>query len=133
MSTLQHPEQRQQLATLSYQNKIERRELKSDKADKTDKKGEANDSLSSTQVIPHLVSVIGLVKEKKTQKSPGKPVVKEKCKKKHSTPSKPAKSSTNSKLKTVDQKWSEHFRRLEALLVSRSLGEVRSTIDPPDC
>ena len=67
------------------------------------------------------MSVVGFMNNQKKGKSPEKSVAKDMCKKKLSTPTKPAKSSTNSKIKALDQKWSERFLRLKAMLLARTL------------
>ena len=41
--------------------------------------------------------------------------------KKHVSPAKVAKPFTDSKLEAMDQKWSEHFSRLKAMLLSKTL------------
>ena len=57
----------------------------------------------------------------KPQKSPEKAGKKDKGKKKHFTPVKSTKLLTDSKLEDLNQKWSEHFSRLEVFLISKSL------------
>ena len=99
-------EQKLQLST-PYQKKKEKHEQKtvlSDKSVKADKSEDGGDML----VDPILVSVIGLATtDKKAVKSPER-------KKKHS----PKKSSTDLKSEGMDQKWSEHFSRLQMFLLS---------------
>ena len=89
-------DQRAQLATPSYEIKKEKRDSKSDR-------NEAEDT-SFALVNQALVLVVGLVNDQKKSKSPEKTLAKDKGKKKQSTPSKPAKPSTNSKIETLDQK-----------------------------
>ena len=71
------------------------------------------ENVSETLLDPSLVSVVEVAStERKALKSPDTPT-KDKQKKKHSTPVK--KSTTDDKLEAMDQRWSEHFSRLEAL------------------
>ena len=49
--------------------------------------------------------------------------------KKKSTPTKPSRSSTNSKIEALDQKLSEQFSRLEAMLLARTLEKPQQ--EPP--
>ena len=50
--------------------------------------------------------------------------------KKHVPPAKVAKPSTDRKLETVDQKWSEHFGTWEAMLLSKSFNQPELVIQP---
>ena len=71
------------------------------------------------------MSVIGVVGQQDSVKSPSSSVPPEKKQKKDKLPSKAKKSSdsssTDSKIAELDSKWSERFNRLEALLLSKSL------------
>ena len=68
------------------------------------------------------MSVIGVVGQQDTVKSPSSSVPPEKKQKKDKPPSKTMKSSdSSSKIAELDSKWSERFNRLEALLLSKSL------------
>ena len=103
------------------------------KADKSDP-SVALDT-SSSLVDPAFVSVVGVVDGQRTVKSPGKSVLK--GKKKVFSPDrttkllgsklfklstgKPARSSADSKIKALNQKWSETFNRLEALFLDKTL------------
>ena len=61
-------------------------------------------------------------KSKKKTASPAKPAKSSDSKPaKSSTDSMSAKSSVDSKIKALDQKWSEQFNKLEALLLARTL------------
>ena len=60
------------------------------------------------------------VKDRKTQRMPESTKDKGKSVKKHVFLAKVAKPSTGGKLKEMDQKWSEHFNRLEAMLLSKT-------------
>ena len=124
-------EQRVQLSTPSYRLKKEKRELK--KASDTPTK----DSNSSTLIDPSSVTVVGAVdgqgmvqspgsssstKKKKSSSSDKKPTTK------HSKSSeKPAKSPTtlrssaDARIDELDQKWSDRFNRLEALLLAKTM------------
>ena len=113
-------EQKLHLSMPSCQRKKEKDEQKSD--NKSDKPEGVEEDESSTLVGPSLISVIGVAKDsKKSQKLLEKAGINVKGKKKHSSPVKSTKSSTDSKLEAIDHKWSERFRRLEALLISKSL------------
>ena len=105
-------DQKSQLATPVYQKKKEKREQKI--LDKN------SDNVTETLVDPALVSVVGVVpSDTKSVKSPQPAPGKDKSKKKHSTPSR--KAFTDDKLEAMDLKWSEHFSRLEAFFLSKSL------------
>ena len=64
-------------------------------------------------------------KDKKinTNKDQGKAV------KKHVSPAKVAKPSTDSKLEALDQKWSEYFRTLEVMLLSKSFNQAELVLN----
>ena len=105
------PEQLSQLATPSYKIKKEKRESKrSESANPTD----------DTLVDPSAVEVIGVVRDAQSSQATSVPPEK-KAKK---LPSKSKKvvtpSSADSKISDLDQKWSERFSRIEALLLSKS-------------
>ena len=119
------PEQRVQLATPSYKIKKEKREAK---------RLDTNPPEDVALVDPDTVSVIGVVEESNSAQSSSAPP--EKKIKKDKAPAKGKKSvefaSTDSKISQLDEKWSERFNRLEALLLSKSLqptfsSEVRVT------
>ena len=76
----------------------------------------------SSLVDPASVSVIGVVGEKLDQKSPVLPPEKKPKKDKASVKAKKSvdSSATDSKISELDSKWSEHFNRLEALIMSKS-------------
>ena len=108
------PEQRAQISTPSYKIKKEKREAK--RLDST----QPTDEL----VDPSSVSVIGVVSRTSIAKSPVPP---EKKPKKDKPSTKAKKSSaaptsvTDDKITALDDKWSERFNRLEALLLARSM------------
>ena len=119
------PEQRTQLATPSYKLKKEKREAKRVDSNPTD---------DISLVDPTTVSVIGAVGNSSSAQADSVPP--EKKTKKDKAPSKGKKSvessSTDSKISQLDEKWSERFSRLEALLLSKSFqptfsSEVRVT------
>ena len=120
------PEQRAQISTPSYKLKKEKRE-----ANCLD---HPNPTEDSSLVDPSTVSVIGVVGAASSEKSPVPP---EKKTKKDKAPvkAKKDKASTSTaadRFSKLDQKWSERFNRLEALLLSKSLqptfsSEVRVT------
>ena len=121
------PEQRTQLATLSYKLKKEKREAK---------RLDSNPSDDVALVDPDSVSVIGVVGDSNVAQTVSAPP--EKKPKKDKAPTKGKKSveftasSTDSKISQLDEKWAECFNRLEALLLSKSLqptfsSEVRVT------
>ena len=107
------PEQRAQLATPSYKLKKEKREAKHlDSTTPTD---------DSSLVDPASVSVIGVVGDSTCTQSPTLPPEKKVKKDKPTAKSKKATSSTtDNKISELDQKWSERFNRLEALIMSKS-------------
>ena len=136
------PEQLAQLSTPSYKIKKEKRELKSSPA----KNPQPSDAtLSPTLVDPALVSVVGVADGQSTSRSPGlseQPVEKKKKDKKASSskstkPEKSGKStshqpsssdSTDEKLEVMEQKWSDRFNRLEALLLAKSLDRPQELV-----
>ena len=109
------PEQRIQLATPSYKIKKEKREAKRAES--------SNPTTEDTLVDPSSVEVIGVVGDSQSSQVDSAPP--EKKTKKDKLPSKSKKpvesSSTDSKISELDQKWSERFNRIEALLLSKSL------------
>ena len=113
-------DQRQQLATPSYKLKKEKREAKLT---------EPTPSQDSEQLVdPSSVSVIGVVDEQGSVKSPDsvpppdkKPKKDNKNSKKEKSPStKVSKHSTDEKFAELDSKWSERFSRLEAFIMAKS-------------
>ena len=122
-------EQRIQLSTPSNRLKKEKRDSK--KVSDTPKQ----DS-SSSLIDPSVVTVVGVVDDQGIIKSPGsssdkkkkqnvdKPKTQTSKDSKADKPSKsikPTKSSQDSRFDQLDQKWSECFNRLEALLLAKSL------------
>ena len=66
-------------------------------------------------------------------KSPAVSVTKEKpekSKKRQSSPAKPTKGSTDSKLEAMDMKCLDRFNRLEAMLLSKSLSQPEPSFQP---
>ena len=129
------PEQLAQLSTPSYKLKKEKLDMKSSTPSKNPV---TDDTLSPTLVDPSLVMVMGVV----GGQSPAgpsdlsdKPVEKrkkeEKKKEKKATTSKksvksshrPSTESTDQKLELMEQKWSDRFNRLEALLLAKTLDQ----------
>ena len=134
-------EQRLQLSTPSYRPKKEKRELK--KSTDTPQKG----SDSSSLIHPSSVMVVGAVDGQGMVQSPGSssgtkkksnPTDKSKG---HSTrhsksgsqkPNKssttnPHRSSADARTEQLDQKWSDMFNRLEALLLVKTLDKPEPT------
>ena len=125
-------EQRLQLSTPSYRLKKEKRNLKKSDTPK-------QDSSSSSLIDPYSVTVVGAVDAQGILQSPGsssgkaqktdsssKPKdLKPKAEKPSKSTSKSHKSSVDSKIDDLDQKWADRFNRLEALLLAK-------TLDKPD-
>ena len=109
------PEQRAQISTPSYKIKKEKREAK--RADIT----QPTDEL----VDPSSISVIGVVSGPSSDKSPVPPEKKAKKDKPSVKPKKSAtstlSSATEDKFTALEDKWSERFNRLEALLLAKSM------------
>ena len=118
------PEQLVQLSTPSYKLKKEKR----DKADTTPSKNAPTTkvTLSPTLVDPAQVSVIRAVDGQDTglsaQPAEKKKKVEDKKKSKSST-CRLAAVSTDQRFNDLDQKWSDRFNRLEALLLARNLDQ----------
>ena len=138
------PEQLVHLSTPSYQIKKEKRESKSSTPAK---KSSTDSTLSPTLVDPSLVTVMGVVDGQGTSRSPGlsdQPVEKKKKKEnkkasseksvkadksvKSSSHRTSSTSSTDQKLEVMEQKWSDRFNRLEALLLSKSLDRPQEPV-----
>ena len=132
------PEQLAQLSTPSYKLKKEKRDMKSSTPSKNPV---TDDTLSPTLVDPSLVMVMGVVDGQSPARPSDlsdKPVKKrkkeEKKKEKKATTSKkpdksvksshrPSTESTDQKLELMEQKWSDRFNRLEALLLAKTLDQ----------
>ena len=131
-------EERLQLSTPSYRIKKEKRELK--KVINTPKQ----DSASSTLIDLSVVTVVGVVDDQGTVKPPGKSSTTSSKKKVTPTEPKPQtsksasekpvksqtsfkshRSSADSRIDELDQKWAERFNRVEAILLAK-------TIDKPE-
>ena len=120
------PEQLAQLSTPSYKLKEKR-----DKSDTTPSKNASSTkvTLSPTPVDPTRVSVIRAVDGQDTGLSaqPAEKKKKVEDKKKSIKPrpsaSRPAAVSTDQRFDELDQKWSDRFNRLEALLLVRTLDQ----------
>ena len=121
------PEQLTQLSTPSNKLKKEKR----DKADTTPSKNASTTkvTLSPTLVDLARVSVIRAVDGQDTglsaQPAEKKKKVEDKKKSVKSKPSasRPAAVSTNQRFNELDQKWSDRFNRLEALLLAKTLDQ----------
>ena len=123
------PEQLMQLSTPSYKLKKEKR----DKADTTPSKNTSSTkvTLSPTLVDPARVLVMRAVDGQDTGLSAQPAEKKKKVEdKKKSFKSKPSASasrlaavSTDQRFDELDQKWSDRFNRLEALLLARTLDQ----------
>ena len=108
------PEQRAQISTPSYKLKKEKREAK-----RLDNRNPTDDS---SLVDPPSVSVIGVVGDSTTSPSPSLPPEKKPKKEKPPTKAKKsASSASDDRISALDQKWSERFSRLEAVLLAKSL------------
>ena len=113
------PEQRLQLSTPSYKIKKDKREAK--KLESTPSKD------TESLVDPSVVAVLGAVDKQGTVKSP--PTVappEKKAKKEKASTSKAVKSTASSstvdsKIAQLDEKWSDRFNRLEAILLARTI------------
>ena len=123
------PEQLAQLSTPSYKLKEKR-----DKSDTTPSKDPSSSvTLSPTLVDPAHVSVIRAVDGQDTglsaQPAEKKKKVEEKKKsaksKSASSTSRPAAVSTDQRFEELDQKWSDWFKWLEALLLAKTLNQNR--------
>ena len=116
------PDQLAQLATPSYKLKKEKREAK---------KLESTPSKDSSLVDPSTVAVIGAVSDSGTVTSPASVVPEKKAKKEKPSTSiakkSTEKSPTDSKHEELDKKWTDHFNRLEALLMAKTL---QPTVQP---
>ena len=121
------PEQLTQLSTPTYKNKKEKRDQKSS----TPANNPSDVALSPTLVDPSLVTVMGVV-DGQPASGPSdlseKSAEKKKKKEDKVSSSKPVKSShrpsaesTDQKLEVMEQKWSDRFNRLEALLLAKTL------------
>ena len=126
-------DQRLQLSTPSYRLKKEKRDLK--KSTDTPKQ----DSSSSSLIDLSSVTVVGVVDDQGILQSPGsssgkkkkaipseKPKVTSKdvkagAEKPSKSSVKPHRSSVDSRIDDLDQKWSDRFNRLEALLLAKAL------------
>ena len=126
-------DQRLQLSTPSYRLKKEKRDLK--KSTDTPKQ----DSSSSSLIDPSSVTVVGAVDSQGILQSPGlstgkkkktvssdKPKVvskdsKSNVEKSSKSSVKPHKSLVDSRIDDLDQRWSDRFNRLEALLLAKTL------------
>ena len=129
------PEQLSQLSTPSYKLKKEKREARSTPS----KEPSTKDTLSPSLVDPSLVTVVdgqstsgspalSAPPEKKkldSKKSSSKSVKSDKAVKPSTSTDKSASdrpsSSNDSRITELDQKWSDRFNRLEALLMARTL------------
>ena len=128
-------EQRAQLSAPSYRLKKEKRDSK--KSSENPKQ-----DASSSLIDPSSLTVVGAVDDQGIVKSPGSCSDKKKktsvdkptpqtSKEPSDKPSKSLpkshKSSQDSRFDQLDQKWSERFNRLEALLLARSLEQPEPT------
>ena len=139
-------EQKLRLATPVYQNKKEKWESKATEectlvdpalvsvigictdGDKNSEEASTTPVVAKTKKNAESLneaSNVSNVKAKKI-KSPGTSVVKDKAKKRHSSPAK----STDSKLEAMNLKWSERFSRLEAMLLSKALSQPEPSFQP---
>ena len=111
------PEQKAQLATPLYKLKKEKREAK--KLDIS-----STPSNDDNLVDPATVSVVGAVSDTASISSPPSTVPEKKAKKDKPSTSKSKKptekSATDKKMEELDQKCSDRFNRLEALLMSKT-------------
>ena len=149
-------EQKLRLATPVYQNKKEKRDSKAALEDctlvdpalvsvlgvSTEGGIKSSEEVSSNKVVvktkknaeslEEASNVVANVKAKKI-KSASVSVTKEKPdknKKRQSSPAKPTKGSTDSKLEAMDMKWLDRFNRLEAMLLSKSLSQPEPSFQP---
>ena len=144
------PEQLAQLSTPSYKLKKEKRDMKSSTPSKNPV---TDDTLSPTLVDPSLVMVMGVVdgqspagpsdlsdkpvekRKKEEQKKEKKATTSKKPDKSVKSSHRPSTESTDQKLELMEQKWSDRFNRLEALLLAKTLDistvKVTPTHAPP--
>ena len=126
------PEQLAQLSTPSYKLKKE----KQDKSDTTPSKDQSSSvTLSPTLVDPACVLVIRAVDGQDTglsaQPAEKKKKVEEKKlvkSKSSASSSRPAAVSTEQRFEELDQKWSDQFNRLEALLLAKTLDQPQQQL-----
>ena len=113
------PEQKAQLATPSYKLKKEKHDARKADISSTPSK----DNKEGTLVDRSTISVIGAVSDTAVS-SPPFTVPEKKTKKDKPSSSKSKtpveKSATDKKTEELDQKWSDRFTRLEALLMSKT-------------
>ena len=124
-------EQRIQLSTPSYRLKKEKRESK--KVSDTPKQDSSSSLIdTSTVTVVGAVDDHGIVKspgsssDKKKKQNVDKPKPQTSKDSKADKPSKslkPHRSSQDSRIEQLDQKWSERFNRLETLLLAKSLDQ----------
>ena len=120
------PEQASQLAIPSYKLKKEKRDKTESTPSKKDSSSSTLVTLSPTLVDPARVSVIRAVDGQDTGLSAQPAEKKKKVEEKKSVKPKPSTStaaavSTDQKFQELDQKWSDRFNRLEALLLAKTL------------
>ena len=141
------PKQRSQLSTPSYKIKKEKLEAKKLESELSSTPSKDNvHSPNPSLVDPASVSVIGALHGQGTLQSPGfgEPAGKKQKKMdkvkattskaklhtekpaKSATDNRPARDSTDTRLAELDQKWSDRFNRLEALLMTRMLDKERT-------
>ena len=133
-----------QFSTPSYRLKKEKREL--NKLGDTPLKNSDSSSLTD----PSSVTLVGAVDDQGMLQSPGSSSSSDKKKKdkksstsdkpkahkssekpSKSVDSKPSRSSADARIDELDQKWSDRFNRLEALLLSRTLDKPEHTFQAP--
>ena len=147
-------DQKLRLATPAYQKKKEKRELKA-KAEESsstlvdpalvsviglakDNGGKSSEEVSTTPVgvkakkmDKNSGTVVNTPGSTKTKKIPDSKEPKEKSsKKRQSSPAKPCKVSTDSKLEAMDLRWSKRFSRLEAMLLAKSINQPEPSFQP---
>ena len=136
-----------QLSTPSYRLKKEKRDLKKSSDPPPPPPPPKQDPSSSSLIDPSSVTVVGAVDGQEILQSPGSGSGKKKktnpaekgksssSKDKAASAEKPSKSlsskthrsSPDTKIEELDQKWSERFNRLEALLLAKSLDRQEPT------
>ena len=111
------PEQKAQLAI--HSSKLKKEKLEAKKLDIS-----TTPSKDGTLVDPATISVIGAISDTGSISSPPSTVPEKKAKKDKPSTSKSKKptekSAIDKKMEELDQKWSDRFNRLEALLMSKT-------------
>ena len=138
------------MATTVYQNKKEKQESKtaeectlvdpslvsvigvSTDGDKSSEEVSSTPVVAKTKKNAESLTEASNVSNVKAKKiiSPASSVAKDKPKKRHSSPAKSTKGTSDNRLEAMDLKWSERFSRLEAMLLSKTLSQPEPSFQP---